>query len=373
MNEKELYRKMIELLRQGESFSVATIFDNVGSAPRTNGAKMIVQRDGAITGSVGGGRIEAEAIQMALGALTAKQTKVQRFDLTSKDASGMDMICGGTGEILIDFVDAADQNRRLVYEAAADVYERGGKAWLVTVLDKAPSGAAVRRQQCLVKPDKSLIGQLDCDPYIVEKLLAGPAKVSIHAEVLEDQRFLVEPLRPAGTAFIFGAGHVSQRIAPLGASVGFKMVVLDDRAEYANRDRFPEPVEVMVIDSFQKLPELAIDENSYLVIVTRGHLFDRIVLEQVLRSNAAYIGMIGSRSKRDKLYAELMTHGYGREELARVHAPIGTSIGAETPEELAVSIVGELIKVRAERETANREQGILPGNCCRILAPEGLT
>ena len=105
--------------------------------------------------------------------------------------------------------------------------------------------------------------------------ISGPAKISIHAEVLDKQRFLVEPLRPAGTVYIFGAGHVSQRIAPLSASVGFRTVVFDDRAEYANRERFIEPTEVMVIDSFRKLPELAIDENSYLVIVTRGHLYDK--------------------------------------------------------------------------------------------------
>jgi xanthine dehydrogenase accessory factor len=372
MNTKKLYQEMVRLLQNGESFTVATIFDNVGSAPRTDGAKMIVRADGSIAGSIGGGRLEADAIRLAMEMLAARQTVIQRFDLTSRDAAGMDMICGGTGEVLIDFVDAADENSRMVCEAAADIYERGEKAWLVTILDKAPVGSALRRQRCLVKPDKTLVGKIDCDPNILEKLIAGPAKISIHAEVLENQRFLVEPLRPAGTAYIFGAGHVSQRIAPLSASVGFKTVVLDDRAEYANRERFGEPAEVMVIESFRKLPELAVDENSYLVIVTRGHLFDKIVLEQVLRSNAAYIGMIGSRSKRDKLFEELVKQGYGREELARVYAPIGTSIGAETPEELAVSIVGELIKVRAEREGLSRKQSRTSGTCCQILAPDAM-
>jgi xanthine dehydrogenase accessory factor len=372
MNTRKLFREMVRLLQSGESIAVATIFDNVGSAPRTNGAKMLVRADGSISGSIGGGRLEADAIRLALETLSARQTVIQRFDLTSKDAAGMDMICGGTGEVLIDFVDAADENRRRVYEAAADVYERGEKAWLVTILDKSPGGSALRRQQCLVKPDKTLIGKIDCDPNIMEKLIAGPAKISIHAEVLDNQRFLVEPLRPAGTVYIFGAGHVSQRIAPLSMSVGFKTVVLDDRAEYANRQRFSEPAEVMVIDSFRKLPELAIDESSYLVIVTRGHLFDKIVLEQLLRSNAAYIGMIGSRGKRDIIFEELVKQGYGREELARVYAPIGTSIGAETPEELAVSIVGELIKVRAEREGLSKKQGSAPDACCRILTPDAM-
>ena len=106
----------------------------------------------------------------------------------------------------------------------------------------------------------------------------------------------------------------------------------------------------MVIKSFRELPNLDVDENSYLVIVTRGHLYDRIVLEQVLKSGAGYIGMIGSRSKTNMIFKELIKQGFSQEELNHVYAPIGTNIGAETPEELAVSIVGELIKVRSDKE-----------------------
>ena len=271
------------------------------------------------------------------------------------------MICGGKGEVLIDFVDAGDENSRVVYEAAAEIYERGEKAWLITILDKSLCGFGLRRQQCLVKPDKTLIGKIDCDPYTLEKLISGPAKISIHAEVLEHQRFLVEPLRPAGTVYIFGAGHVSQRIAPLSASVGFRTIVLDDRAEYANRERFIEPTEVMVIESFRKLPELAIDENSYLVIVTRGHLYDSIVLKQVLRRNAAHIGMIGCCSKWQKVYEELISQGYRKKSWPRFMHPMTRRSLRSMLQELAVSIVGELIKVRASHGSqAERRESLVP-------------
>jgi xanthine dehydrogenase accessory factor len=368
---KKLYRKMAELLQKRESFIVATIFDKTGSAPRTAGAKMVVRADDSIAGTIGGGRLEAEAMCLARKTLSSKQTVLQSFDLTGKDVAAMDMICGGKGELLLDFIDADDENNQIVYKAAAESLERGEKAWLITVLSKIADTSGLMRQQCLVKPDRTLIGKVDCDPYILEKLITGPAKISIHAEVFDNQRFLVEPLRQAGTVYIFGAGHVSQRIAPLSESVGFRTVVLDDRADYANRERFPEPTAIMVIDSFSQLPDFKIDGNSYLVIVTRGHLYDRIVLEQVLRSNAGYIGMIGSRSKRDQIFKELINQGYGKEELDRVYAPIGTNIGAETPEELAVSIVGELIKVRAEQENMNQKpQNDVTGTCCRIIAPD---
>jgi xanthine dehydrogenase accessory factor len=370
---KRLYREMTRLLQAGESFAVATIFDKVGSAPRGVGAKMLVHADGSIFGSVGGGRLEADAIRLAQDCLRSKRATTLPFDLAGEDAAATDMICGGAGEILIDVIDADDENDRLVVEAATDCLERGRKAWLVTILGDAANSIALRRQQCLIGPDRTLVGKIDCDPYLLEKLVAGPAKISIHAEAFSGQRFLVEPLRPAATIYLFGAGHLSRRIAPLSESVGFHAVVIDDRADYANRERFPEPTEVVRIDSFPNLPALDVDENSYLVIVTRGHLHDRDVLRQVLRSPAVYVGMIGSRRKRDLVFKELAAEGFSEAELGRVFAPIGMNIGAETPEELAVSIVGELIQARAKREGADRRRaGESSGECCRILAPDAI-
>jgi xanthine dehydrogenase accessory factor len=366
---KKLYKSMLELLQQGESFALATIFDKSGSAPRTEGAKMVVRSDGSIIGTIGGGSLEASAIDLAREIIPARKTVIQSFNLTSKDAAASDMICGGAGEILVDFIDAGDDNNLKIYTEAVDITAHNKKGWLITVLDKTTETKGISRQQCLVKPDKTLIGNITCDPYLLEKLIAGPAKISLHAKAFDEHRFLVEPLRQGGSVYIFGAGHVSQKIAPLSEGVGFRTVVMDDRSDYANRERFPEPIETRVIDSFKKLPELGIDGDSYLVIVTRGHLFDKDVLEQVLRSNAAYIGMIGSRGKRDLVYAEIMSHGFAKEELERVYSPIGTNIGAETPEELALSIVGELVRVRSEKNGhKKKDKGSDSTSCCRIKA-----
>ncbi len=343
---RALFKEMAKLAQERVSFAVATIFDKTGSAPRTAGAKMVVRPDGSIVGTIGGGRLEADAIGLAREALASRQTTIQAFDLSGKDAAGMDMICGGRGEILIDFVDAADESNQAVCQAAHEILERKEKAWLITALGEGMAS----RQQCLVRRDGTLVGRLDADPAFLAKLTAGPAKISIHAEALDGPRFLVEPIRRAETAYIFGAGHVSQRIAPLCESVGFRTVVLDDRPEYASRARFPQPTELMVVKTFAPLPELPVDEDSYLVIVTRGHLYDKTVLEQALRTKAGYIGMIGSRRKRDAVYQALMDQGFRKEDLACVCSPIGIDILAETPEEIAVSIVGEMIKVRAGRE-----------------------
>ncbi|ABK98494.1 XdhC family aldehyde oxidoreductase maturation factor [Pelobacter propionicus] len=365
---KNFYRAMIELLKNRESFAVATIFDKTGSAPRAEGAKMIVRKDGSIIGTIGGGRLEASAIDLAKQSIPSGRTLIQSFNLTGKDASLSDMICGGSGEILVDVIDGKNDDNLDIYTEVAKITEKNGKGWLVTLLGKNNGSGGVERQQCLVKPDKTLVGTVSCSPYLLEKLVAGPAKITLHSEAFNEQRFLVEPLRQGGTVYLFGAGHVSQKVAALSESVGFRTIVLDDRAEFANQERFPEPIETMVIDNFRKLPQLGIDGDSYLVIVTRGHLYDKDVLEQLLRSGAAYIGMIGSRGKRDLVYQEIIGHGFTQEELDRVYSPIGTNIRAETPEEIAISIVGELVRVRAEKNDGARRQdkGSDAPPCCRI-------
>ena len=362
---KKLYEAMVTLLKGGESFAVATILDKSGSAPRTEGAKMVVRADGSIIGTIGGGRLEADAIDLAKDVIGTKKTVVHSFDLTGRDAAGSDMICGGAGQVLIYLIDAGDEANLKVYEEAAQTAAEGRKGWLITVLGRRADGTGIKTEQCVARPDGTLVGRLTCSPYLLEKLVAGPAKITIHSEAFDEDRFLVEPLRQGGTVYIFGAGHVSQKIAPLSESVGFRTVVIDDRAEYANRERFPEPIEVRVVDSLKNLTDLDIGGDTYLVIVTRGHLYDKYVLEQVIRSKAAYIGMIGSRRKRDLIYEEAMSRGIAREELAQVYSPIGTDIGAETPEEIAVSIVGELIKVRSEKY-GTRKKRSEPAPCCEI-------
>jgi len=344
-----LFREVAALLAAGEDIVIATLFDKTGSAPRTAGAKMVVRADGRILGTIGGGCLEAETIAEAKKLLKARQSAIRTFELTGNETSAADMVCGGAGEILINFVEANASNRRIYEEAAATLSGRR-RAWLITSLGRGEPRFS--GWQCLVKHDHSLVGDFPGAPDSLAKLLAGPAKLSIHAEVLEGQRFLVEPLRPPATVYIFGAGHVSQQIVPLCELVGFRTVVIDDRPEYATPARFTPRTEVLRIESFSKLPPLPIDSDSYLVIVTKGHLHDKTVLEQVLGTSAAYIGMIGSRRKRESIFAALLNQGFTADVLRRVHSPIGIDILAETPEEIAVSIVSELIRVRAERSSA---------------------
>ena len=352
---KKLYREMAGLLEKKESFVAATLFDTTGSAPRTNGTKMLIRSDGSTAGTIGGGRLEADAVKLAAEVAASGTSRIASFNLTGADAASMDMICGGQGEILLDYIDATDENNGKVYQQAVELLERREKGRLVTAFDEGRGMGVLGRRQCLISQNGSMAGRYDGDPKVLEKFIARSAKSSFHAEISDNRRFFLERISPAALVYIFGAGHVSQKIAPLSENVGFTTIILDDRPEYANRKIFPEAAEIILLDSFGRLPKLAVDENCYVVIVTRGHLHDKSVLEWALRSRAGYIGMIGSRRKRDKIYAALVDQGFSKQELAGVYSPIGTDIGAETPEELAVSIVGELIKVRAERKNERRE------------------
>jgi xanthine dehydrogenase accessory factor len=167
-----------------------------------------------------------------------------------------------------------------------------------------------------------------------------------------DDRWFLEPWIGPSPLYIAGAGHVSRPTAQVAAMAGFRVTVLDDRPEFANARRFPQAHEIRVQDLHSCLEDLPIGPDASLVIVTRGHVHDAAVLAQALRTPAGYIGMIGSRRKRDSIYQLLRGHGFGDADFARVHCPVGLDIGAETPEEIAVSIVAELIQNRASREGA---------------------
>ncbi len=174
--------------------------------------------------------------------------------------------------------------------------------------------------------------------------------VTVHVAYLDPEKAkkFLRGIRADSTAYLFGGGHVGLALEPVLRYVGFETVVCDDREEYANRERFPKAKAVHVIADYDHAFEgLHTDESSYLVIVTRGHMGDYEVLRSALRQPCAYIGMIGSRKKVAETMALLEREGFPREQLSRVHSPIGLKIGSETPEEIAISICAEMVAVRA--------------------------
>jgi xanthine dehydrogenase accessory factor len=156
----------------------------------------------------------------------------------------------------------------------------------------------------------------------------------------------LEPIRGLETLYLFGAGHIAQSTAAIAKMLEFRIVVIDPRPEYNNRDRFANADTLIVEDYDSAFPKLSVDEGSYIVIYTTGHRLDEECLRFALSTEAKYIGMIGSKKKVIDIEERLLRKGVSRQQLDRVYAPIGLEIGAETPEEIALSILAEIVKVK---------------------------
>jgi xanthine dehydrogenase accessory factor len=355
----EVFEQIPDLLAAGESFVMAVIVKKSGSAPRAAGVRMLVRKESSIIGTIGGGLIEAQVHDRAMKVFDERKPVFQKFSLMADAAARNGMICGGEVEVLIHFVDAS-QASELYYNICEAIRSRE-RAWLITEIPSDHGRGRETPAQCLVRGDGTYVGQPDggTAKAIIERIGAVPELV-LH----EGNLFFVEPLGKESTVFIFGAGHVSQKLAPLTRLVGFRTVVLDDRSEFANRQRFQSADEIIVADSFDRAMDgLEIDAQSLLVLLSRGHLHDKALLKQALSTNAGYIGMIGSNRKKDAIYAALLEEGFARSEFDRVFSPIGLEIGAETPEEIAVSIVAQLIQVRAGRP-AGKPRGFAEKEHC---------
>jgi xanthine dehydrogenase accessory factor len=182
-------------------------------------------------------------------------------------------------------------------------------------------------------------------PALMELDPRGNLRETTHLSDKSSQLF-VDPLPGAQRLVIIGAGHVGQALADLGAMLGFHVIVIDDRAAFANRERFPSAAEIIVRPFDKAIDSLKLDRNSYVVAVTRGHAFDELALRTTLRQKAGYVGMIGSKRRVRATLDRIEADGVDRSILEQVHAPIGLDIGAETPEEIAVSIMAEIIRER---------------------------
>lgn len=337
----EILGTLLETLKEGRDAVFCGIVESSGSAPRTSGARMLVLSDGAIRGSVGGGPVEGESLARALKMLEDGQSHVLLpFNLNSATAAEAGMVCGGAVKVLLQRVVPA---QRVFFEKLQSLQNDGKRPALVTVMrgDSAPTLA-------LWSAATGLEG-VELPPPLAAELARKAAKTRQTFSFNEDGlNVFVEPFIMPAVLHLVGAGHVALATAKVAAFAGFGVVVMDDRTEFANARRYPDAREVRVLDGFDGcLGDLGPDD--FVVIVTRGHVHDRDVLAQALQTRAGYVGMIGSRSKRDAVYRSLLEAGIAQSDLDRVFCPIGLPIGADTPEEIAVSIVAEMIGVRAGR------------------------
>jgi xanthine dehydrogenase accessory factor len=310
----ELFASLISAVHAGRRCAFCTVVGSRGSTPQTGGASMLLHPDGRTEGTLGGGCIEAEVRRRAMEMLAAGQSGLLTFDLDHDYGWDDGLICGGQMDITVLAILHPQQ--------------------LAPFADAAEHIQTQRRAELAIR--------VPHEGRTIQYLLR---------------------IEPTPTLLIAGAGHVGAALARLAVGLDFRTLVLDDRADLLTAERLPPPIEPLTGDIAERLRSWPINANTYVVIVTRGHRHDEQALKAVIDSPARYVGMIGSRRKIGLIFADLAELGVAREQIERVHAPIGLNIGALTVPELAVSIAGELIHVRRAERLKQIEGPTEVGSC----------
>lgn len=324
--------EMVHALETGSPAELVSVVRAAGSTPRGAGAMMAVLPDGRSLGTIGGGNVEYEARKLAAGLLAHGRCALREFRFVPGEAADSGMVCGGEITLQLQYLPAGDEAAVSVFRDLAESFNGDLDTWLLWALEGESMSA-------MGTADRNGARHLASPPEELAALLQNRA-------VFRGGWMAVPAVR-AGRVYIFGGGHVSQALVPAIAAVGFRPVVYDDRPEFADPARFPRAERVACGPFTEFSGQISITPDDYVVIMTRGHQADYEVLERTLRSGAKYLGCIGSRRKLALCRERLLAAGFTAEEYGRVHAPIGLAIGAETPEEIAVSITAQLIAVRA--------------------------
>jgi xanthine dehydrogenase accessory factor len=343
-----IFTQISDLLSNGRPVALCRIIQQTGSAPRATGVNCLVLDDGSLRGTIGGGRLEYEVTTKAKGNFTAGRSFLQHFELTGAEVAQTEkMICGGVVDVYTEYFAPENEAARSLFRRISAKLREGKRGVLMTLVGERQADNT--NSHVFLDEDGDVIGTipglaLDADEK-AQRLEMGSAAL---IEVAGAGRLFVEPVAPDNVLYLFGAGHISTCLAPLAKMIGFMVVVIDDREEFCNRERFPQADEVIVAPFTEIFNRIVITPTSYLAILTRGHIFDHTVLQAALRHSPAYIGMIGSRRKIDMIYRSLLEEGVSQARIQQVYAPIGLPINAESPEEIAVCIAAELIKIRAD-------------------------
>jgi len=331
---------------------LATVIGTSGSTPAAALSRMLIAPGGGrIAGTIGGGCIEADVVTAAKGLAGTGRSAAMTFTLT-EDHPESGMLCGGTLDVFIESLQAGD----LPFFAPLLARREAGDDSIRGTASRS-DGTIVGRFMLPLDAAGTLPAKGGTDPDLPDGL-RGEGEVVLQAGreiargggarrlALGDVTVVLERIGGAPSLLLFGGGHVSLAVCRIASMAGFRVTVIDDRPEYANAARFPEAVTTLASDFLAAFPQLRVRPSSSIVIVTRGHKADELVLGEAVKTEAGYIGMIGSRTKVAATFDRLIARGVPSGLLGRVRAPIGIDIGASTPEEIAVSIVAELIHDR---------------------------
>lgn len=346
---RDVFEEAVTLSGRQEPFAIATVVRTRGSTPQKPGSKLLVRRDGSGVGTLGGGCVEGDIWFAAQEILRHDGGPEYRDYYLNEDVAARDgLVCGGTMYFFIDPFWKVDKPSGIAQEIM-NAYDGGDPVALATLI-KPGLGGGVIGVKFLIRGTGQLSGTLG-RPELDKLAIQTANKLSEHGHcqhvvATDGTELFVEAYTSPATVLIMGGGHIGKAVAPLVDMLGFRLFVLDDRTEFANKQRFPKAEMVVVSDYAHGLDNFHVTPNTAIIIATRGHNFDGPALEAAVRSDAGYVGLVGSQRKIILLYENLLKEGVTLDQIRKVRAPVGLDIRARTPEEIAVSIMAELVQFR---------------------------
>jgi xanthine dehydrogenase accessory factor len=357
---------LIEALRRtGRRGALATLVRTLGTTPRKEGAKMLVDEEGQILGSVTiGGCVDARVIEEAGSVLASGAPKSIEMQLGDEEAWEIGLTCGGTVALLIEPLSPSDPNDAGShwYDAARVEAYRGEGAALITVVGGERISLGARM---LIGAGGAVEGSFGADldarllREIPPEIRSRSASITRRYPLSEGEGvdLFIDFFTPPPTLLIFGAGAVAIPLASLGKEVGFRIVVVDGRPRFAHRGRFPGADEIHVGIPSEIAEKFPFNPATWVVLVAHDYKYDIPVLLRVLQQEVPYIGMLGSRRRGKAIFDRLREKGVEERQLARIRVPIGLDLGAETTAEIAVSILAEMVAVKHGKESASLSRG----------------
>ena len=337
---------MAELEREGRRYAVCTVVRTSGSTPQVVGAKMVVDDLGRLAGTLGGGCVEGDAFEEARRVIGTGETSLREYELTEELAWDTGLVCGGTMWIAIEHAERALRmgDRELLGDVLAA--STGGRPVALATLLRKKGKDLEPAGRLFVETDgrkSGSLGDAALDARAHDAALDALRQGTARTVALDDAHdLLIEPIIGKPHLVVVGGGHVGLAIARMASLLDYEVTVIEDRAEFATRERFPDGVEVMHADMVEALGTMDIGWNSFIVVATRGHKLDSHALRAAVKTPARYVGLLGSKRKTILIERMLRDEGVSEERLREVHAPIGLDLGGRTPAEIALSILAEL-------------------------------
>jgi xanthine dehydrogenase accessory factor len=343
---RETLARMLELEREGRRFVVATVVRTQGSTPQVVGARLIVDDLGRLSGTLGGGCVEGDAIAEARRRLAEGGSSLRAYELTEPLAWDTGLVCGGTMWIHIE--SDRDALAPEFIERLASSLKDGGDRPVAFATRLRVTGRQVEADghSVIERGDGHELGGGPlagrARDVMIDAFERGVPRV---VPVAAGREVLLEPVVPRPRLVIAGGGHVALAIAEIGRQLDYAITVIDDREDFANAQRFPG-AEIHMGEIAPTLAGLDVGWNSFIVVATRGHKMDAHCLRAAVATRARYVGLLGSRRKTILIEKMLREEGVSEERLRAVHAPIGLDLGGRTPAEIALSVLAEMSRER---------------------------